>query len=132
MIMMAVFLSIFNHMEIHLTQNWKENCLHDHIPFNLKGNGILVFSVQWNRNPSRTATYYWGVENFLWYCLHRKELVNNAGVIISGVNGSRVNTNYLYRLVIYLYLILYNLCQYRINQNKSIIDLITAVWMEAK
>ena len=32
-------------MEFHLVQNRKENCHHDHIPFNLKGNGILVFSV---------------------------------------------------------------------------------------
>ena len=30
---------------IHLVQNRKENCLHDHIPFNLKGNGMLVFSM---------------------------------------------------------------------------------------
>ena len=33
-------------MEIHAVQNRKENCHHDHIPFNLKGNIILVFSVQ--------------------------------------------------------------------------------------
>ena len=26
-------------------ENRKENCLHDHIPFNLKGNGNIVFSV---------------------------------------------------------------------------------------
>ena len=34
---------ILNQMEFHLVQNWKENCHHDHSPFNLKGNGILVF-----------------------------------------------------------------------------------------
>ena len=28
-----------------LSENRKENCHHGHIPFNLKGNGILVFSV---------------------------------------------------------------------------------------
>ena len=31
--------------EFHLVQNWKENCHHDHIPFNVKGNGNIVFSV---------------------------------------------------------------------------------------
>ena len=38
MIVVIVFLSILNEMEFHLVQNWKENCQHDHIPFNLKGN----------------------------------------------------------------------------------------------
>ena len=32
-------------MEFHLVQNRQENCHHDHIPFNLKGNGKLDFSV---------------------------------------------------------------------------------------
>ena len=32
-------------MEFHLVQNRKENCHRDHIPFNFKGNRILVFSV---------------------------------------------------------------------------------------
>jgi len=45
MIMVRVFLSILNQMEFHLVQNRKENCHYDHIPFNVKGNGILVFSV---------------------------------------------------------------------------------------
>ena len=45
MIVVTVFLSIMNLMEIHLDQNRKENCHHDHIPFNLKGNGNIVFSV---------------------------------------------------------------------------------------
>ena len=27
------------------SENRKENCHHDHIPFNLKGNGNIVFSV---------------------------------------------------------------------------------------
>ena len=44
-IVVTVFLSILNQMEFHLTQNRKENCQHDHIPFNLEGNGIPVFSV---------------------------------------------------------------------------------------
>ena len=37
-----------NQMEFHLVQNREENCHHDHIPFNVKGNGIVVFSVQRN------------------------------------------------------------------------------------
>ena len=32
-------------MEFHLVQNRKENCHHDHIPFNVKGNGNIAFSV---------------------------------------------------------------------------------------
>ena len=42
---MTVFLSILNKMNFHLVQNRKENCHHDHIPFNVKGNGNIVFSV---------------------------------------------------------------------------------------
>ena len=42
-------LNFLNQMEFHLVQNRKENCHHDHIPFNLKGIGILVFSVQYDR-----------------------------------------------------------------------------------
>ena len=34
-----------NQMEFHLVQNRKENCHHDHIPINVKGNGNIVFSV---------------------------------------------------------------------------------------
>ena len=45
MIVVTVFLSILNQMEFNLVQNRKENCNHDHIPFNLKGNGNIVFSV---------------------------------------------------------------------------------------
>ena len=45
MIVGTVFLSILNHMEFHLVQIRKENCRHDHIPFYLKGNGNIVFSV---------------------------------------------------------------------------------------
>ena len=45
MIVLKVFLSILNQMDFHLDQNWNENCHHYHIPFNLKGNRILVFSV---------------------------------------------------------------------------------------
>jgi len=40
----TVFHSILNQMEYHLVQNRKENCHHDHIPFNVKGNGNIFFS----------------------------------------------------------------------------------------
>ena len=43
MIVVTVFLSILNQMEFHLVQNLKENYHHDHIPFKLKGNGMLEF-----------------------------------------------------------------------------------------
>ena len=46
MIIATVFLSILNQMEFHLVQNLKKNCHHDHIPFNVKGNGNIVFSIQ--------------------------------------------------------------------------------------
>ena len=49
MIVVTVFHSILNLMEFHLAQNRKENCHHDHIPFNLKGNGILAYSVYSDR-----------------------------------------------------------------------------------
>ena len=42
---MTVFLSILNRMEFYLVQNRKEYCHHDHIPFNVKENGSIVFSV---------------------------------------------------------------------------------------
>ena len=45
MVVMTVFHSILNQMKFHLIQNRKENCHHDHIPFNMKGNGNIVFSV---------------------------------------------------------------------------------------
>ena len=45
MIVVTVFFSILNQMDFHLVQNRKENCHHDHIPFNVKGNGNIVFSV---------------------------------------------------------------------------------------
>ena len=45
MIVGTVFLSGLNQMEIHLVQNGKENRNHDHVPFNVKGNGNIVFSV---------------------------------------------------------------------------------------
>ena len=46
MIVETVFLSIFwTKWNSICVQNRKENCHHDYIPFNLKGNEILVFSV---------------------------------------------------------------------------------------
>jgi len=45
-ILVTVFLSILNQMELHLIQNRKENRHHDHIPLNVEGNGNVVFSVQ--------------------------------------------------------------------------------------
>ena len=45
-----------NQIEFHLVQNWKKNRHHDHIPFNVKGNRILVFSVylSWLKRSSDT------------------------------------------------------------------------------
>ena len=60
----TVFLSFLNQMEIHLVQNRKVNCHHDHIPFNLKWNGILVFSVQ-----QRPGRFQWLLPRYLISCL---------------------------------------------------------------
>ena len=45
MIAVTVFISILNQMEFHLVKDRMENCHHDHIPFNVKGIGDIVFSV---------------------------------------------------------------------------------------
>ena len=45
MIVVTVFLPILNQMLFHLVQNLKENCHHDHILFNVKGKGNIVFSM---------------------------------------------------------------------------------------
>ena len=46
MIVVTVFPSILNQMDLHLVQNRKENCHHHHIPFNVKGKGNIVYSDQ--------------------------------------------------------------------------------------
>ena len=45
MVVVTVFRSILNQMKFHLVQNRQEYCHHDHIPFNVKGIGNIVFSV---------------------------------------------------------------------------------------
>ena len=45
MVVLTVFLLILNQMEFHFVQNRKENYHHDRTPFDLKGNGNIVFSV---------------------------------------------------------------------------------------
>ena len=45
MIVVTVFLSILNQMEVHLVQKIERKTVtHDHIPFKVKGNGNRVFS----------------------------------------------------------------------------------------
>ena len=51
MIVVTVFLSILSQMEFHLVQKRKENCHHDHIPFNMKGIGSIVLSVWADLHP---------------------------------------------------------------------------------
>ena len=50
------FPSILNQMKFYLVQNRKENCHHDHIPFNVKGKGNIVFSV-YKDTPYSTFNY---------------------------------------------------------------------------
>ena len=52
---MTVFISILNQIDIHLVQNRKETRHHDHIPFNLKGNGNIVF---FSAAENRQQTFY--------------------------------------------------------------------------
>ena len=59
--MVRVFLLILNQMDFHLVQNRKEYCHHDHIPLNLKGNGILDFSVQAKIKPKLCCFYFFVV-----------------------------------------------------------------------
>ena len=56
--MVTVFLSILNQMEFHLVQNRKENCHHDHIPFNVRGIGNIVFSVYGEKIRVTTLFYF--------------------------------------------------------------------------
>ena len=54
----TVFLSISNQMEFHLVQNRKKNCHHDHIPLNLKGNGIRVFQAGRQQHGPDASTHH--------------------------------------------------------------------------
>ena len=54
MIVVTGFLSILNQIEFHLVQNRKENCFHDHIPFSVKLNGNIVFSLQCDGKTTTT------------------------------------------------------------------------------
>ena len=58
MILVTVLLSILNQMEFHLLQNRKENCHQDYNPFNLKGNGIRIFSV-WHSPILQNLRFPW-------------------------------------------------------------------------
>ena len=76
LIVVTVFFSILNQMEFHSVQNRKENSHHDHIPFNLNGNRMRVFSVQRKQGN-------WQVVHFVLYFFPsikfcRKQLRNAA------------------------------------------------------
>ena len=43
-----------NQMEFHWVPNRNENYRHDHIPFNVKGNGNIVFSANAFADPCPT------------------------------------------------------------------------------
>ena len=46
MIVVTVFLSILSQMDFHLVRNRRENCHHDHIPFNVEVNSNIVDEIQ--------------------------------------------------------------------------------------
>ena len=68
MIVVRVFLSILDQMGFHLVKNRKENRHHDHIPFNVKENGNIVFSVHagWRRGGFGFLLLYLTLENRKW------------------------------------------------------------------
>jgi len=70
MIVWTFFLSILTQMKIHWVQNWKKNCPYDHIPFNLIGNGILLFSVYLLAPRSSNAK---SINVSLWVDLDRRK-----------------------------------------------------------
>ena len=92
MIVVTVFLSILHQMEIHLVQNRKEYCNPDHIPFNFKGNEILVFSVYKHIIPmthsiSTTATYFRTTSTVN---MHPRCLINIETFISTRKNNYRI------------------------------------------
>ena len=59
MIVETVFLSIFwAKWNSICVQNRKENCHHDHIPFNVKGNGNIVLSVFATKSYAPVPSFY--------------------------------------------------------------------------
>ena len=105
MVVVTVFLSILNQIEFHLIQNRKENCHHDHIPFNVKENGNIVFS--WctkrraNRKPPRTSQHY-RTEGF-------RGVLNWAPVMPIGTSLSDSHINFFY------FSVRFPNCQYDLN-----------------
>ena len=74
-------------MEIHLVQIRKENCHHDHIPFNVKRNGNIVFSAytvsKLPPNPQPSLEYD-ALVNSSWADMDRVEVRAGASVIDVG------------------------------------------------
>ena len=73
-IVVTVFLSILNQMGFHLVKNQKENCHHDHIPFSVKGNGNIVFSVHVTKRDHSNLYY----DNALHWHQLRNELFTHC------------------------------------------------------
>ena len=61
--MVIVSPSILRQLEFHLVQNQEINCLHIHIPFNLKGN--LFFLLYLGTHTSRYRKYVQDDPNFV-------------------------------------------------------------------
>ena len=77
-----------NQMDFHLVQNQKENCHHDHIPFNSKGNGIRVLSVKEQAYSHRGTRHHGGTGEGLPKTLHSDIAVMIRGVV-RGVRRAR-------------------------------------------
>ena len=59
------------------SNNRKENCHHDHIPFDVKGNGNIVFSLQLHSfDAVNDEVFLWQVANtFITSCRWKLQLV---------------------------------------------------------
>ena len=88
MIVVGVFLSILNQIEFHLVENRKENCQQNHIPFNVKGNGNIVFSLQFGR-----SWHYSDIYNSLLFTMRSK-----THRCMESISHPRPNTAKNYRL----------------------------------
>ena len=81
-----------NQMEFHLVQNRKESCHRDHIPFNVKGNGIGVFSVFMMPRDTSLSDTEKSFQNLI--KSNRNQIVFTIFRLIWSTNGG-VNTSFL-------------------------------------
>ena len=69
----GIYLLILNQMHFYLVLSRKENCYHDYIQFNLKGNGIVVLSVRSHEFDCNGRILVqilpWHIKTLIWVCV---------------------------------------------------------------